>query len=56
MTDTPATIFGKRHRKYKWLRTCYDNWTTSTVESGAWRFRGDFEGFCRWFLQGEAQP
>jgi hypothetical protein len=36
--------------KQQWLELCYDNWTTSNVQTDAWKYRGDFAGFCKWFL------
>jgi hypothetical protein len=38
--------------KYKWLRLCFKNWTTSSVHSEAWKYKNDFRGFCVWFLEG----
>ena len=34
----------------QWLRLCFKNWTTSRVQTPAWQFKNDFEGFCRWWL------
>ncbi len=36
--------------KQAWLRLCFINWTKSNVQTGAWKYRNDFDGFCRWFL------
>lgn len=36
--------------KDAWLQLCYRNWTTSPIQTEAWKYRGDFAGFCRWFL------
>ena len=35
----------------QWLRKCYEIWTNSTVQTEAWKYRGDFEGFKRWFTE-----
>lgn len=37
----------------EWLYDCYDNWTRSGVQTGAWRYHNNFDGFVRWFLQVE---
>lgn len=37
--------------KYKWLRICFRNWTTSYVQTEAWLYREDFKGFCHWFVR-----
>lgn len=35
----------------EWLRLAFKNWTTSSVQSKAWEYKNDFEGFCHWFLE-----
>lgn len=41
--------------KDPWLQQCFLNWTRSSVQTEAWKYRNDFDGFCLWFLQGESR-
>lgn len=36
--------------RVQWLYDCYYKWTSSTVQTPAWNYRNDFDGFVRWFL------
>ena len=36
----------------QWLKLCFGKWTTSTVQSAAWKYRNDYAGFVAWFLDG----
>jgi len=36
--------------RQEWLELCFKNWTTSPIQTEAWNYKDDFDGFCRWFL------